>query len=101
MSEVYPHINNWNEDFKFKFRQCETDMFDEDGRFGRGMHFEMQEWAPEAAKRLVSCPGFVVMRFEDAYDTDGDCNDAQLLYRRCVRRVIPRECIVIILCCNT
>ena len=80
LSEVYGHIHSWNEDFEFRFGHDDGDGYQ--SGYGKGIQLEMQEWAPEAARRVVSCSAFVLVPFKEMYEMDGEVNDCQLLYNR-------------------
>ena len=80
LNEQYEHIADWSHRHEEDIRQHHRYDFDED--VGRGLRFDMLSWKGEAAKRVVSTEGFVLLPFKLVFDTKGDRTDAKVLHGR-------------------
>ena len=84
--EIYQHVAKWNDDYQHECNHSfwQNDFYVGEGMSCEGLGLEMQNWGDEAAKRVLSSVGFVLVDFVEFFDVDGDESDATLLWKRYV-----------------
>ena len=79
---TYEHIDEWNKKF---LHECEQQRWQESFEGGcneDGLGIQMLLWPEEAAKRVLRSTGFVVLRYEEMFDTELEGSDATALWTR-------------------